>query len=103
MYQPLLKWDIYEISAQTSILHGVKLRGRIRKFGLDNHRNILAENAQDYENRVRFAVPTGENISDIEAFVLSVLPDATIEASLTKIENPVLSKLIVNQVDRYKL
>ncbi|MEK6963489.1 MAG: hypothetical protein AABX70_03625 [Nanoarchaeota archaeon] len=103
MYQSLLKWDIYEISAQTSSLHGVKLRGRIRKFGIDHQRNILAENTQDQENQVRFAVPTGENVSDLETFLLGVVPDCSVKQVMVGVENPVLSKLLVNQVDRYQL
>ena len=51
----LLKWQLYEISSDSSSLNGVMLRGRIRKFGLENNINVLAENTEDAENGVRFA------------------------------------------------
>ena len=51
----LLKWQLYEISSDTSSLNGVMLRGRIRKFGLENNIDVLAENTEDTENGVRFA------------------------------------------------
>ena len=40
----LLGWNVYEISARESSLNGVMLRGRIRKYGLENSINVLTEN-----------------------------------------------------------
>jgi hypothetical protein len=66
----VLEWDIYEISTEKTKIKGVMLRGRIRKFGLMNNINILAENAHDEEDKVRFAVLDGSNISSINEFIL---------------------------------
>ena len=44
MYQELLKWDIYEIKTKSTPTTGVMLRGRIRKFCLENKRNVLVLN-----------------------------------------------------------
>ena len=49
-------WDIYEIQSNADALHGVMLRGRIRKFTIENNITCLAENASDKENTVRFAL-----------------------------------------------
>lgn len=54
-----MKWDIYEISCDCELLHGVKLRGRIRKFSIENNLTLLTENTSDKENVVRFAIPAG--------------------------------------------
>lgn len=39
----LLQWNIYEIKSNKP-LNGVMLRGRIRKLGIKNSFNVLAEN-----------------------------------------------------------
>jgi len=103
MIEKLIKWDIYEIKTETTPINGVMLRGRIRKFCLENSRNALVENTEDIENSVRFAIPTGEDSIEIEKYVLSVAPDANIEQVMKAIPNPVLSKLKVNLEDRYTL
>ena len=41
----LLSWNIYSIITETTEIHGVMLRGRIRKLGLENGFNVLCENA----------------------------------------------------------
>lgn len=51
-----LLWNIYEIESNADTLHGVMLRGRIRKFSIENNINCLTENASDKENAVRFAL-----------------------------------------------
>lgn len=99
----LLAWRIYEISADESSLNGVMLRGRIRKFGLENELNVLTENTEDAENGVRFATLTQEDGSRVGEYVLSVIPDANVTLVDTDVQNPVLSKMKVNQADRYTL
>ena len=59
MLSKIITWDIYEIIPESSLVTGVKMRGRIRKFGLEAGRNVLVENVEDIDNRVRFAVPSG--------------------------------------------
>jgi hypothetical protein len=103
MFQELIKWDVYEISAEQSSLNGVKLRGRIRKFGLVNNINILAENTEIVSNGVRFALLHGTDVIKIEQFLKSIIPDSCVELKLENISNPVLSKLKVNIESRYKI
>lgn len=52
----LLSWSVYQITTETTEIHGVMLRGRIRKLGLEQGFNVLCENATDKEKCVRFAV-----------------------------------------------
>lgn len=97
----LIKWDIYQINTNSSKIHGVKLRGRIRKFALENEFNLLAENATDEENTVRFAVENGNDIKNIIEYVKSIIPDSKISLVKECLPNPVLSKMLVNFVERY--
>lgn len=99
----LLHWNLYEISAQESSLNGVMLRGRIRKFGLENNINVLAENTEDAENGVRFATLSEEDGARIGEYVISVIGDAQISLVESDVVNPILSKLKVNIEDRYSL
>lgn len=103
MKPELIKWDVFEISSKNSSLTGVKLRGRIRKFGLENNLNILAENASDIDGNVRIALIAGTNISVIEKFLKQIVPDSKLELKLKNISNPVLSKLKVNEETRYEI
>jgi hypothetical protein len=57
----VLSWDFYEIRSSGALLHGVKLRGRIRKFTIENDISCLMENAVDEENVVRFALLTNSD------------------------------------------
>lgn len=97
----LIKWDIYQINTDSSKIHGVKLRGRIRKFALENEFNLLTENATDEENVVRFAIETGNNIEDIIKYIKSIIPDSKISLVKDCLPNPVLSKMLVNFIERY--
>lgn len=97
----LIKWDIYQINTNGSKIHGVKLRGRIRKFALENEFNLLAENATDEENTVRFAVENGNDIKNIIEYVKNIIPDSNISLVKECLSNPVLSKIIVNSIERY--
>ncbi|MEI6400022.1 MAG: hypothetical protein WCO58_00680 [bacterium] len=49
-------WDIYQVNSVSANLIGVKFRGTVRKFAIENDIVLLAENAQDEENTVRFAL-----------------------------------------------
>ena len=99
----IIKWDIYEVKTERTLINGIMLRGRIRKFCLENNRNVLAENTQDIENSVRFAIPSGEDVSAIKEYLNKIIPDVSVELVRENIPNPVLSKLKVNIEDRYAL
>ncbi len=96
MLMKLIKWDIYEIQTKATSITGVMLRGRIRKFCLEKNRNVLTENTQDIEESVRFAVPSGEDVSIIKEYLNKIIPSALVELVRENIPNPVLSKLKVN-------
>ena len=97
------KWNIYEIKTNETKIHGVMLRGRIRKFALENQIELLTENASDVENCVRFAVGVEQEPDTIVSFICKIIDDAVIEIVLESISNPVLSKLKVNNEERYSL
>ncbi len=103
MQLPKIKWDIYEISSKSTPLTGVMLRGRIRKFCIDNDKNFLVENASDSKEIVRFAVPSGEEINSISEYLRKIIQDVKIEQVMKEVYNPVLSKLKVNLEERYEL
>lgn len=103
MFKEIIKWDIYEIRTGETPIVGVMFRGRVRKYCLEQNRNVLVENAQEADGAVRFAVPTGEDVSGILAYLGTIVPDVKIEMVQENIPNPVLSKLIVNIEDRYTL
>jgi len=98
-----LFWDIYEIQSDANVLHGVMLRGRIRKFTIENNIVCLTENATDIENAVRFALLEGAEPGQITVFIKTLLPNAEIKKVQQSVENPVLSKLKVNDTSRYSL
>ena len=101
--EKILKWDIYEISSEEESLHKVKFRGRIRKFSLLNNINLLVENVskKDGENKVRFAVLNKEDAEKIKKFVFEIFPKLEIKLVLENVENPVLSRLQINNSERY--
>jgi hypothetical protein len=99
----LIRWDLYEIRSDATPIHGVKLRGRIRKLGIDGNFNVLCENASDTENCVRFALPSGESPGRIIEYLQVVAADLTVSLVEVGVANPVLSKRIVNQDGRYVL
>ena len=99
----ILNWDMYEIRCDCESLHGVKLRGRIRKFAIDSDVTCLIENASDEENVVRFALMAGSNADPISNFIRSILPEAVVSESLKNVPHPVLSKLKVNDLSRYDI
>ena len=96
MFQKIINWYIYEVNTKTTSINGVMFRGRIRKLCLIKNRNVLVENTEDIVGSVRFAVPSGESITEIEKYIMSIAPDTDIDQVLTAVPNPVLSKLKVN-------
>lgn len=103
MSENMLQWNIYEITTDGTPVNGVKLRGRIRKFGISRRINVLAENTTDIENGVRFAVLKKEHADIVADFVHSIIGDCTINLVSESVVNPVLSKLKVNIEDRYEV
>jgi hypothetical protein len=99
----ILSWDIYEIRCNCAELHGVKLRGRIRKFTIDKEILCFVENASDEKNVVRFALEAGGEVQVIEDFIRMLVPEVEIIGVLKDVPNPVLSKLKVNDLSRYEL
>lgn len=99
----ILSWDIYELRCDSEALHGVKIRGRIRKFTIENKITCLVENASDEANVVRFAVLAETEATQIFDFLKKLLPTIRMSESLKGVHNPVLSKLIVNDMTRYEI
>ena len=98
----MIRWDIYEITSSTPI-HGVMLRGRIRKFAIEKNQTCMVENASDKENTVRFAVITEEDSEAITGFIKTLAEGISVEKIEGSIKNPVLSKMKVNDESRYKI
>ena len=98
-----LIWDVYEIRSKTDALHGVSLRGRIRKCTIEKGIVCLAENASDEANVVRFALLNTTEPKPIIDFIYTLFPNAVVSKVLEAVENPVLSKVKVNDVSRYSL
>lgn len=99
----LLNWRVYDISAETSSLNGAMLRGRIRKLGIEKGFNVLAENTEDRENGVRFAVLAEADADIIKSYLNTIANDISISLLESGVVNPVLSKLKVNIESRYQL
>ena len=98
-----LIWNIYEIQSDADTLHGVMLRGRIRKFTIENDITCLAENASDKENTVRFALLEETEPAKTVEFIQKLIPGSLVTKILEAVENPILSKLKVNNISRYSL
>lgn len=98
---PLLFWDIYEIRSSVS-LQGVMLRGRLRKFANRREENLLVENDEG-ENVVRFAVLARSDVEIFRDFLVSMVSDVSLNRVRERISNPVLSKLKVNEDERYTI
>ncbi len=79
------------------------LRGRLRKFSEEHSLDFLVENTEDKPNGVRFAVLAGQDSTILIGYLTSIIPDAAVTLVLQSATNPVLSKLKVNQADRYIL
>lgn len=103
MTNSLIKWDIYEISTEHFPITGMMVRGRIRKFCLQNNINVLAENTEDLDKQVRFAIITNENPQPLIDFIKKIIPDSSVKLVRENVPNPILSKLKVNIESRYKI
>src|SRR5882757_9254259 len=99
----LIQWDIYGVHTAQTEIHGVMLRGRIRKLGLEQGFNVLCENATDEDRCVRFAILHGEDPNIVVDYLKRIIPDVKTELILENVKNPVLSKLKVNKEERYTL
>jgi hypothetical protein len=101
----MIYWDIYEVNSATENLIGVKFRGSVRKFSIENDIVLLAENAQDKENSVRFALVENtyeqKLLEKIITFIRTIISDAEIKQVLDNVPNPILSKLKNNDLTRY--
>ena len=101
----MIFWDIYQVNSATENLIGVKFRGSIRKFAIENNVVLLAENAQDEENTVRFALIENtyeqELLEKITTFIRIIISDGEVKQVLNNIANPILSKLKNNDISRY--
>jgi hypothetical protein len=105
MFSNMLYWDIYQVNSATENLIGVKFRGSLRKYAIENNFVLLAENAQDEENTVRFALIEStyeqELLQKITAFIGTIISDGEVKRVLNNIPNPILSKLKNNDASRY--
>lgn len=105
MFSNMLYWDIYQVNSATENLIGVKFRGSLRKFAIENDIVLLAENAQDEENTVRFALIENtyeqELLEKITTFIRIIISDGVIKQVLNNVPNPILSKLKNNDASRY--
>jgi hypothetical protein len=99
----MIQWDVYELSSEKHSLHGVKCRGRIRKYAVTHDIDLLVENATDAEGVVRIALVAGSDIGPVDKFVRSLFDDVHIKQVATKMYNPVLSKMDVNNPARYEI
>lgn len=99
----LLLWDIYEITTEKSAITGKMVRGRLRKFSIQEGINLLTENAEKEANTVRFALLQNEDPSKVIEFLTWMISDSKVEKVESSIPNPVLSKLKVNILDRYTI
>jgi len=99
----ILTWDVYEVTTEESSIKGVMLRGRIRKFSLENNINLLTENASDLENTVRFAILHSENPAELISFIKGMVSDSEVSMMIENLPNPVLSKMKVNKEERYTI
>ena len=96
-------WDIFEITTTNTLVQGVMLRGRIRKFSLTEDFQLFVENATDKENCVRFAVSKKEDATKVIAYLKSRITDVSVAHLAEGVPNPVLSKMKVNDESRYTL
>lgn len=101
MFSKMIEWDVYEINTKSESMRGMKIRGRIRKFGVDNKKNLLVENTEDDDNAVRFAIPSGEDPTEVISYIKEIVPSSEVKQVLKKTPNPVLSKIKVNHYERY--
>lgn len=98
----MIAWTIYEVISAAAKLHGVKFRGRLRVYGIDNDIDVLVENATDKENCVRFALKDVDSTEQISDYIHQLSDDLEINIVMEDVKNPVLSKIKVNYHERYR-
>lgn len=100
----LIEWRIFSITSENEI-QGVKFRGRLRKYAIEQELNLLTENDDTNQKIVRFAIPEDELNEAISArlwsFVKEVDSTSKITTEMVDVVNPVLSKLKCNDESRY--
>lgn len=100
----LLLWEVYEVTSEND-LQGVMFRGRLRKFALDKEINLLVENDELNKNCVRYATLRQQNID--QAVLINFIKEKIDKDAEIKyigfFQNPVLSKLKVNEEKRYSI
>lgn len=103
----LILWTLYEVKSSATSLTKVKFRGTLRKFAIEKEINLLVENATDKENTVRFALINDGNDLDINLITKFLNEKYSHQITIDKIPehesvfNPVLSKIDVNNIQRY--
>ncbi len=105
--QKLLTWTIFEVNSKTEI-QGVMFRGKLRKFAtVTMELNFLIENDEAKKTCIRFAILDEDaghvTVTRLTKFIKEICPDAEVSFQLQSIANPVLSKLQVNDLSRYKI
>lgn len=104
----LLMWKIYEVTSKND-LQGIKFRGRLRKWATLEEYNLLVENDEVNKNCVRYAVldenfgATQINNEIIKDFIKDKIDQDANITFIGSVQNPVLSKLKVNNMDRYEI
>lgn len=98
----LLDWSVFEVTSVND-LQGVMFRGRLRKFALEKGINLITENDEKDNNCVRFAIliSESEHIRSIIDFIKEKIDKVAIVQLVGDFQNPVLSKLKVNDQSRY--
>lgn len=101
----MIYWDIYQVNSTKENLIGVKFRGSLRKYAIENDFVLLAENAQDEENTIRFALIENtyekELLEKITTFIKTIISDGEIKQLLNNVPNLILSKIKNNDISRY--
>ncbi len=94
---------MYEIYSQSVSIHGVKLRGTIRKRANDNWINLLIENARDIEDRhcVRFCLLSKNDYSKVYEHIQTLVSDVEVTLVIDQVSNPIPSSLKHNIDSRY--
>lgn len=100
----LLLWEVYEVTSKND-LQGVMFRGKLRKFALGKEINLLAENDELNKNCVRYATLRQENVDQavLVNFIKEKIDGDVQIKYIGFFQNPVLSKLKVNEEKRYSI
>jgi hypothetical protein len=99
----MILWKIFEITTTETPIHGVMLRGRLRKLATQHKTDLLTENSSDKQNCVRFAVKTTDSEEFVINYIETILEDSAVNLVADNVTNPVLSEIKVNDDSRYTL